>query len=163
MAGKVFAEQVEQFAAVVHALLQEKETRAAFAKAPIAILQQHGIEFKDPALAKKVEAELGAFLGGLSDDDICPPIQFVATAYPPRVTSWTMTRVWTWTGPVVRAANVTWVVKPEGVDDVINVVQPRVDAFVTKVSMESTLAMRDAKIAEQAARIAELEANFMRR
>jgi hypothetical protein len=158
----VFSEQAEQFAAVVHALLQDKETRTAFAKAPLATLKQHGIEFKDPAVAKKVEAQLGTFVGGLSDDDICPPIQFAMASA--RISSATQTQTaiysWTRTGPVVRATNVTWVVKPEGIDDVIQVNQPRVDAFVTKVSMESTLAMRDAKIAQQAARIAELEASL---
>jgi hypothetical protein len=163
MAGKIFAEQAEQFAVVVHALLQDKETRAAFTKAPIATLQQHGIEFKDPVTAKKVEAGLGAFLGRISDDDICPPIQFVATAYPPRVMSLTMVRSWVWTGPVVKAMSIAYVEKPEGIEEVIRVDQPRVDAFVNQVSMENTLAMREAKIAEQAARIAELETRLFNR
>jgi len=53
-----FSEQAEQFATVVNALIQGSETRAEFAKSPLAVLQKYGVTFKDPTVAKRVEAEL---------------------------------------------------------------------------------------------------------
>jgi hypothetical protein len=154
MAVKVFAEQAEQFAVVVHALLQDEATRVAFTKAPIATLKEHGVEFKDPAVAKKVEADLGRFLGEIGDVDICPPIHFAYT----RTYTNPYTSVYTWvrTRTAVRATCITWVAKPEEIDDVIKIDQPRIDAFVTKVGLE-------ARIATLEARIAQLEGNPARR
>jgi len=156
MAGKqVFSEQAEQFTIVVHALLQNKETRTAFAKEPLATLKQYGVEFKDPAVAKKVEAELKAFAGKLSESDICPPYTWAIAPRPvsaPRNVATTYVR----TASVVRVANITWVVKPGDIDDVIKIDQPRVDAFVTMVSQETRIAMLEA-------RIVELEANLAKR
>jgi hypothetical protein len=154
MAGKpVFSEQAEQFTMIVHALLQNKETRAAFAKEPLSTLKQYGIEFKDPAVAKKVEAELAVFAGKLSDDDICPPWTIVPRTWTigPRTWTQTMTR----NIPIVRAVNITWVAKGD-LDDVIKIDQPRVDAFVTQVSLETRIAVLEA-------RIVELEANLAKR
>ena len=161
MAGKsVFSEQAEQFTVVVHALLQDKETRAAFAKAPIATLEQHGIAFKDPAVAKKVEAELGRFAGGLSQDDLCPPWTW---AISPMSVTRTATIAYVRTGSIARATSMTWAVKPGDIDDVIRIDQLRVDAFVTQVSLQGRITMQDAKIAAQEARIAELEAKLVNR
>jgi hypothetical protein len=162
MASKsVFSNQVEQFTAVVHALLQDKETRVAFAKAPLNILKQHGIEFKDPAVAKKVESELTTFVGGLSDEDICPPWVYARTAT--QVGTLTSTVSYARTGTIARVNNVAWAVKPRDIDDMITIDQPRVDAFVTQVGMAGRIALQEAKIAEQAARIAELETRLAQR
>jgi hypothetical protein len=162
MAGKpVFSEQAEQFTAVVHALLQDKETRVAFAKAPLATLKQHGIEFKDPVVAKKVEGELATFVGGLSDEDICPPWAFARVSA--RVGTWTTTISYARTGSIVGATNVAWAVKPGDIEDVITIDRTRVDAFVTQVGLEGRIAIQEAKIAEQAARIAELETRLAQR
>jgi hypothetical protein len=142
MASKaVFSEQAEQFTIVVHALLQNKETRATFAKEPLATLEKHGIVFKDPAVAKKVEAELAAFAGKLSDDDLCPP-----WTYP--IAPWPINPVVNPFIPFVRTVNIAWAVKPGDIDDVIRVDQPRVDAFVTQVSLEARIAVLEARIAE---------------
>jgi hypothetical protein len=162
MAGKpVFSDQVEQFTAVVHALIQDKETRVAFARAPLATLKRHGIEFKDPTVAKKVESELATFVGGLSDEDICPP--WVYARVSARVGTWTSTISYARTGSIARATNVAWAVKPGDIEDVISIDQPRVDAFVTQVSTIGRIAILEAEIAEQAARIAELEARLAQR
>lgn len=156
----VFADQVEQFAVVVHALLQEKETRTAFARAPIATLEQHGITFKDAAVAKRVEVELARFAGAISEDDICPPWTW---AISPMSVTRTATVSYVRTGSIARATSMTWAVVPEDIGDVIKVDQPRVDAFVTQVSLQGRIAMQDAKIAAQEARIAELEARLRNR
>lgn len=156
MAGKpVFSDQVEQFTAIVHALLQDKKTRVSFAKSPLVTLKQHGIEFKDPAVAKKVEKELAAFVGGLSDDDICPPWMYARVST--GVGTYTSTFSYARTGSIARATNVTWAVKTRDIEDIISIDQPRVDAFLTQVSMTGRIAIQEAKIAEQAARITELE------
>jgi hypothetical protein len=119
-------------------------------------------------VAKRVEVELGRFLGEIADVDICPPIQF-AISYPPRVMSMTrsqtlsMTMSWVRTRTAVRATTLTWVVKPEGVEDLIMVDQPRVDAFMTEVSLGNTIAMQEAKINELQAEIAGLRSELLKR
>ncbi len=158
MASKAaFSEQAEQFTVVVHALLQNEETRAAFTKEPLATLKQYGIEFKDPAVAKKVEAELRAFAGKLSEDDIYLPHYFarVSVINAPRTAAAAQATNYVRSQSIVRTANVTWVAKGD-LDDVIKIDQPRVDAFVTQVSQETRIAMLEA-------RIAELEANLAKR
>jgi hypothetical protein len=148
MAGKsVFSEQAEQFTVVVHALLQDEETRAAFAEAPLATLKHYGIEFKDRAVAKRVEAELKEF-AGMAEYDICPP--------------------WTWTiaplartkivvGPIniaTRATSITWVAKPGDMEEVMAIDQLRVNAFVNQVSVEGRIAALEARIVELEATLA---------
>jgi len=150
MEGKpIFSEQAEQFAIVVHALLQNEETRTAFAKEPLTTLEKYGIAFKDRAVAKKVEAELQAFAGKLSPDDLCPPYYYarVSAINSPR------TRTYTIPQSIVRAANITWVAKGD-LDDIIKVDQLRVDAFVTQVNQEARIAMLENRITELEAQLA---------
>jgi len=143
MASKqVFSEQAEQLTTVVHALLQNDETRAAFAKEPLATLKHYGIDFKDAAVAKKVEAELAVFAGRLADIDFCPPL---VRAITPR--TWLSIYPKTWTGPIVSITNTTWVAKGD-LDDVIRIDQPRVDAFVTRINLETKISVLEARIAE---------------
>jgi hypothetical protein len=157
----VFSDQVEQFTAVVHALLQDEETRVAFAKEPLATLRRHGIAFKDPAVAKRVEGELAAFAGELDEYTICPPWFFARVSA--RVGTWTSTASYARTGSIARATNVTWAVKPRDIEEVISVNQPRVDAFLTQVGTQGRIAILEAEIAKQAERIAELEARLGQR
>ncbi len=141
MAGKpVFADQAEQFTMVVDALLQNEETRSAFAKEPLATLKHYGIEFADPAVAKRVETDLIAFAAGASaampgPDDTWPPRYYIRT--------------------FARATSITWVAKGD-LDDAIRIDRTRVDAFVTQAALQSKIAVLEKKLAM-------LEANQARR
>jgi len=122
----VFADQAEQFALVVNALLQNKQTRTAFAKDPLATLKQNGIEFADPAVAKRVETELVAFAGNASmpgPDDDWPP------------------HFW------IQAMSITWVAKPGEIDNVITSDRIRVNAFVTQTAQQNTITKLEKRIA----------------
>jgi hypothetical protein len=139
----VFADQAEEFSAVVHALLQDEETRAVFAKDPLATLERHGIRFKDPAVAKQVDARLRDFAGQVSIDEICPPYTWAISPI-----SVTRTQVYVRTRSVTRATSITWAVKPGEIEEVIVIDQPRVDAFMTQVALQARIAMLETKIAE---------------
>jgi len=121
MPGKpVFAEQVEQFAVVVDTLLRNPKTREQFQKDPVGTLRGCGIEFKDAAMAKTVEAEVtAAFKDGASwwDD---PYSNLRARAYCRTIT--------------VKVSTMTEVVKDPG-QYVIN--PERVNAFTAQLDREA--------------------------
>lgn len=123
-ARPVFAEQAEQFTMVVGALLQNEQTRSAFVKEPLATLRTYGIDFSDPAMAKKVEAELATLLRSTSMPNPDDP-------WPPRL--------------FVRAVSITWVAK-EDLNAVINVDRVRVDAFVSQAAMQAKVNELEKKI-----------------
>ncbi len=117
----LFAEQADQFVNVVRSLLLNEGTRIEFAKAPLATLEKAGIHFADPAVGKTVETELLKFGSEM-------------TNLPPPEGDETFDR---WLQLLERAASVTWVAKPEGMDQVIHFDRPRVDAFVTRAALEA--------------------------
>ena len=138
----VFSEQAEQFTIVVDALLQSQETRAAFAKAPLATLEQYGIEFKDRTVAKKVEAELVAFAGSASayypdPDGSWPPRYYAPIPF------------------AARATCITWVAKGDH-EELLTIDRSRVDAFKIQATLQNKITMLEKKIAE-------LEANMAKR
>ncbi len=142
----VFEDQTEQLAIVVHALLQDKDRRSAFAQDPLAVLQQHGIEFKDPEVAKKVETELKQLSKWEPGDDICPPLRPIGM----RVCNInTLPPVLRTVRLVVRASHITWYVKPKNIDDMLEIDKMQVDVFQTQVGMERLIDIQNAQIAEQ--------------
>jgi hypothetical protein len=137
-AKAVFAEQAEEFAVVVDALLRNERTRDDFAKAPIATLKKAGITIAEAAVAKKVETDLAALAGGASAGMPGPDDYY---HHLPRY--------------FARATSIMWVAKGD-LDDVIAIDRPRVDAFVKQASLEI-------EIAGLKQRIVQLEANQVRR
>ena len=128
MAGKaLFAEQAEEFTAVVNTLLQNARVRAEFAKAPLDTLKRAGIAFKDDAIARRVGAELEAIASGSAagmpgPDDVWPPRYYA------------------------RATSIAWDAKPGDIDDVITIDRIRVDAFVNQVALETKVSVLEKKI-----------------
>ena len=123
------AEHAGQFAAVMHAILQNERTKAELAEQPLATLKKYGIEFKDSAVSKKVAGELTAIgsagIAGMPPDD--------GTYWPPTT--------------IAQFLSVTIVAIPGEVDDPITVDRPRVDAFVDKASLEYTIGTLKQRVA----------------